>query len=216
MDRKKLFPILIITPFIVDLIFGQLMYHLYLNSGEPLTDSEYGLYVILTMFSTFLLTNTFYVLILIFFRDNKSLTNFAALLIIVNFCFAGYVSLGNYFAFETIIIKLYAGVSYFFSFVAIITATSIILQEIHSKIVSVSLLYFSIVTFIFGTLVSDYVRGYLVGFFGATPDTVTTVFLIYDIFLIVLRLSVIILQVLAIRTLIDVQAGHKRVVRQLY
>lgn len=216
MDRKKLFPILIVVPFIVDLIFGQVMYRVYLNSGELSSESGYGLYVALTMFSTFLLSNTFYVLILLFFRKHKLLTNLSALMIIVSFCFAGYVTLSNYFAFQTIIIKLYAGVSYFFSFAAIILATSIILQEIHSKIVSVSLLYFGIVTFVFGTLVSDYVKGYLIGFFGPTSDTIGTVNIVYDIFLIVLRTSVIVLQVFAIRSLLDVQSGHKRVVRQLY
>jgi hypothetical protein len=216
MERSKLFPIIIVGTFLIDILFAYLMHRSYLNSGALSSDDGYARYITYTMFGMFFLSNTFYVLILLYFREHKLLTIYAAMMIIVSFCFAGYNTLTNYFTFDTIIIRLYAGISYFFGLANIIIATAIILQETHTKRVAVALLYFAVVTFIFGTLVSDFVRGYLVGFFGPTPANTTLVFKIYDIFLVVLRSSVIVFQAFAIRSLISVQKGFTRVIRQLY
>lgn len=216
MDKKKLLPIIIIGLLIIELVFSQVMYRVYVNSGMISSSEGYNTYVILTMFAQFFLTNSFYIMILLFFREHKLLTNYSALMLIISFSFSAYVSLSNYYGFETLIIRLYAGTSYFLAFGNMILAVAIVLKEIHTKRVSVSLLYFSVVTFVFGTLVTDYVRGTLVNFFGSNAENTSTIFMVYDIFLIILQISVAVLQVFAIRSLIDVKEGNTKVVRQLY
>ena len=213
MDKKYIFPIIIILAFIIDLIVGRALYNAYHASGLIATDAGFGSFTTTSMFFSFFLSIPFYVIVLIFFREEKLLNIFSALSIIVAFCFAGYVSLSNYYIFDTIIIRLYASVSYFLGFFNIIIATSIILKELHTKTVTISLLYFSISQFVFGTLVVDHVRGYLVGLFGPGEENIANVFLVYDIFLILIRVSVIVLQVFAILSLLQVQSGKKKVFR---
>jgi hypothetical protein len=215
MKKEHLFPLIIFLAFIIDLVTGRLLYNAYINQGLITTDAGYSSYVTTSMFLTFVFSTAYYVIILLFFREQRLLSIYSALAIVVGFAFAGYVSLTNYFELNTIIVRVYGSVSYFIAFANIILATSIVLKEIHTKLVALSLIYFSIIQFVFGTLVTDYVRGYLVGVFGPYESNIQTLYIVYDIIVILLRLSVVILQVLSIRSLLRVQQGHIRVLRRM-
>lgn len=215
MDKKLLFPLIIILAFIIDLITGRVLYNAYLDSGVINSDAGFASYTITTTAFSLVFSSVFYFMILFFFKEHKLLNNYAALSLLVAFCFAGYIGLSNYYIFDTIIIKLYAGISYMIGFVNIILAVSIILKELHTKTVSMSILYLAVTQFVFGTLVVDYIRGYLTGFFGPAEESLVVVYQVYDGFLIFIQLTVVIVQILAIRSLIKVQQGHIRVYRQM-
>ena len=215
MEKKYLFPLIIFLAFVIDIITGRVLYNVYLNSGVMSSDAGFASYTITTMALSLVFSVPFYVLILWKFPEHKLLSYYAAMSLIVAFCFAGYVSLANYFDWNTIIIKLYAGISYIIGFINIILATTIILKELHTKVVSISILYLAITQFVFGTLVVDYIRGYLVGFFGPYEENLAIVFVVYDSFLIFIQLTVVIVQILAIRSLLLVQEGHVRVYRRM-
>lgn len=215
MEKKYLFPLIILIAFIVDIITGRILYNVYLNSDFISSDAGFASYTVTTMSISLIFSSVFYVLVLLFFKEHKLLTIYAALSLLVAFCFAGYVSLSNYFEFNTIIVKVYAGVSYIIGFINIILTTAIILKELHTKMVSVGILYLAVTQFVFGTLVVDYIRGYLAGFFGPYEEDLIIVFAAYDVFLVVIQVTVLIVQVLIIRSLLLVQEGHVRVYRRL-
>lgn len=215
MDRKKSFAIIIAVVFLLDLLIGRLLYNAYVNADLINTDVGFASYTANAAFVSFVLSSAFYVLILFYIREDTMLLTYSALSLLVGFCFAGFLSLSNYYAWETIIVRLYAGISYVLAFVNIILATSIVLKEIHPKFVSISLIYMAVFQFVFGTLVADYIRGYLVGFFGPSQDSINAVFRVYDITLIILQISVVVIQIIAIRQLIDVQEGRRKVFRTI-
>lgn len=215
MNKKLLFPLIILVTFMIDIISGRVLYNVYLNSGFISSSAGFASYTVNTMTITLIFSSTFYVLILLFFREHRLLSYYAALSLLVAFCFAGYVVLVNYFDFDTIIVRLYAGVSYVTGFINIILAVSIILKELHTKLVSTSILYLGVTQFVFGTLVVDYVRGYLTGFFGPFEEQIQRVNNFYDGFLFFIQLTIVVVQILAIRSLLDVKEGHVRVYRTM-
>lgn len=217
MNKKLLYPILIISLFIIGLLLNGLleeMYHVNYPHGD---EYEFIKLDITTTFIMFLSSTVFYFIILFFFKEYKLIRLFSGTSILIAFCFAGYISLSNVYPYDTVIIRLYSFSTYFLALFNFYIAVSIILKEIHHRRVSLTLIYTSVVTFFFGTLVIDSIRGYLAGIWGIEYNTYDAVFVIFNIVVITLRASVVVLQAFAIVTLLEYKEhGKVTYVRKKY
>lgn len=209
MNRKILFPIIIISSFLIGFLFTGLLGEIYKSTGVLETFDGLVKYTAIKTFTMFLSSTVFYMLILIYFKEFMFLRIFSAISIIIAFSFAGYAVLSLYYEFSTLIIRYYAGTTYFLGLVNLVIAVSIILKELHHKVVSLTILYSANITFLFGTLVIDYIRGYIGSFFGLGSNQQYTIYIVFDTSVFLLQLSVVLLQAYSIIKLVYYQEVGK-------
>jgi hypothetical protein len=213
MKQGKLLSGLIIGTFVLYVLISQILFRVYGFSLLLSENEDYIVYTRIATYSAFFLTNTFYIIVLKVFPEHKSLSTYALLMIIVSFSFNVLYLLEHQFVAEAIIVRVYIGVSFFLGFASLILATYIVLEESHNKIVTVSLVYFSIITLIFGTPVTTYFRSFLLAVFG--NDAVVVINNVYDISILLLQGSVVALQVLSILSLLSIRNGLNTLVRKI-
>lgn len=209
MNKKLLYPILIIATFFIGLLLNGLLTEIY-NTNFPRGD-EYELIKIniTTNLITFLSSSMFYVIILISFREYKMIRLFSGTSLLISFCFSGYISLSNIYYYDSVIVRLYSFSTYFLALFNIYVASAITLKELHHKRVSITLIYTSVVTLFFGTLIIDNIRGYIAGVFGIEYNTYHTVFIIFTVVVIAFRASIVIAQAFAIVKLLEYKEHGK-------
>ena len=88
MDKKIILPGILILALIIDLIIGRTLYNAYLNSGAISSQEGFAIYTNTSMTFSFILSSGFYLMILLFFKEHKLLSIYAALSLLVAFCFS--------------------------------------------------------------------------------------------------------------------------------
>ncbi len=211
MNKRLLYPIIIISTFIIGILLNGLLTGIYNFKYPSGNELEFIKLEVTRNFVMFLSTCVFYVIIILRFENYKLLRLFSGSSLLITFSFAAYVSLNRYYHFDTKIVEIYSYTTYFLGLFNIYLATSIILKELHHKRVAITIMYSSLITFFFGTLVVEQIRGYISGFFGIEYNTIDTVFIVYNIILFLLRFSVVIAQAFAIVKLLEYK-NHGKVI----
>lgn len=209
MNKKLLYPILIIAVFFIGMLLNGLLEELYHMNYPHGNESELIRLNITTNLIMFLSTTVFYVIIVLFFKEYKLIRLFSGTSLLIAFCFSGYISLSNYYYYDTVIVRLYSFSTYFLAIFNIYIASAIILKELHHKRVSLTLMYTSVVTFFVGTLVVDEIRGYIAGVYGIEFNSYHAAFIIFNWIVFLLRASVVILQAFAIVKLLEYKEHGK-------
>ena len=203
MNKRVVLPAIIITAFILNVGLQSLYTEAFSNDNFFLQiHTAEGLLLVSTI-TTLLLSIPFYVIVLICFFSYKDLRIFVSIAIVVSIAFAVYTILMDNADSWTIILRIFAGISYFGSLLNFFVAFGIVLQDYYDKLVTRSLMMFAFVNYVFASFYTQYAKGFIARVAGDfPPGNLERTFEGYDNVYFVIKLIMVVLSVLVILNLI--------------
>ncbi|MFK5882721.1 MAG: hypothetical protein QM489_00025 [Candidatus Izemoplasma sp.] len=211
MTKKKLFPILIASSYIIYLILNRLTLNNFISTGILNEDFYYGTFLAIMSPIAFVFSTTFYIMILFYFRRDWLIVSFALMTIITGIAYV-VVMILIWFDPPGLLLRYVSMALFFGDGLAILIALFIILQEKYDKIIAYSFIYFAVLQHFFASLYTGIFEGYIDRFFGPFNSDLEPIYEIYDITYLIFQIIVGVLQVFIIVNLIE----NKKYNRKLF
>lgn len=212
MKKRIILPAIVIIAFLLNIGLNKLYDEAFLGNISFIQISTYEGLIILTSLTTCFLSIVFNIIIITCFRNYKELVIFSSISIIVIFSFTVYSILIVHSNSWTITLRIFAAISYFGSIINFFVSFGIVLQDYYDRLVNRSLMFFSVVNYVFASYYTQFAEGFLARLVGdLPPGNLERTFEAYDNIYLFIQLIMAVLAVLVILNLLVQKEMDKNV-----